>query len=126
MARGNAGPPAKTQLTASYGEVAMPYIARTPTFAFVLTLALTLAADAADWPQWRGPDRDNVWPENGTVETFPPAGLKGRWSAPVGFGWSSPVIAQSRVYVTDSELAKPKARERIHCFDATTGKPLWT
>jgi outer membrane protein assembly factor BamB len=95
-------------------------------FAASLSVLLAFSARAADWPQWRGPGRDNAWNEKGIVETFPVDGLKGRWSAPIGFGYSSPVVADGRVYVTDSVLDKPKARERIHCFEAVSGKPLWT
>jgi outer membrane protein assembly factor BamB len=93
---------------------------------FILPLMLPLVARAEDWPQWRGPNRDGVWSETGILETFPPDGLKIEWSVPVGIGFSSPVVAGGRVYVTDSELAKPKARERVHAFDAVTGKPLWS
>lgn len=82
-------------------------------------------AQATDWPQWRGPNRDGVWSEIGIMEKFPADGLKVRWRARVGPGWSSPVVAQGLVYVTDSELMKPKAKERVHCFDEATGKPLW-
>lgn len=83
-------------------------------------------SQADDWPQWRGPNRDGVWSETGILESFPPDGLKVRWRALVGPGWSSPVVAQGQVYVTDSELMAPKAKERVHCFDAATGKPIWT
>ena len=34
--------------------------------------------------------------------------------------------AQGRVYLADSDLMKPRARERVHCFDEITGKTLWT
>jgi len=51
------------------------------------------------------PNRDGVWSEAGIMESFPPGGLKISWRAPVGRGWSSPVVAQGRVYVTDVELA---------------------
>jgi outer membrane protein assembly factor BamB len=80
----------------------------------------------ADWPQWRGPNRDGVWSETGIMESFPADGLKTKWRAPVGRGWSSPVVAQGRVFVTDVELKAPDAWERVLCFDETTGKPLWT
>src|SRR5688500_11209059 len=70
-----------------------------------------------DWPQWQGPNRNNVWNEVNLLQTFPREGLKIRWSAEVGPGWSSPVVAQGRVYVTDSQLIRPKARERVHCLD---------
>ena len=86
----------------------------------------TCAARADDWPQWRGPNRDAVWNETGILQTFPARGLKIRWRAPVGAGHSSPIVAGGRVYVTDSAVEKPKAWERVHCFDERTGKPLWT
>jgi len=87
----------------------------------------TLRAD--DWPQWRGPRRDGAWRENGILETFPADGLKIRWKVPVGRGWSSPVVAQGRVFVTDCDLGpeeQHRAKERIHCFDEATGAILWT
>ena len=86
--------------------------------------AVMLRAD--DWPQFRGPNRDGVWNETGIMQTFPPEGLQVRWRAPVGRGLSSPVVAQGRVYLFDSEQGKPKARERLHCWDEKTGQPLWT
>jgi outer membrane protein assembly factor BamB len=100
---------------------------KTP-LATALTLALLLSAAlrADDWPQWRGPNREGVCRENGLLESFPAGGLKVRWRAPVGWGFSSPVVAQGRVYLPDSEVVKPKAKERVHCFDETTGQTLWT
>src|SRR5437867_2243191 len=81
---------------------------------------------ADDWPQWRGPSRDGAWTETGISETFPQAGLTARWRVPVGWGFSSPVIAQGRVYLTDAELVGLKARERVLCFSEETGKPAWS
>lgn len=81
---------------------------------------------AEDWPQWRGSGRDGVWHETGMRKTFPPEGLPARWRAPVGYGFSSPVIAKGRVYVTDSILDRPKVRGRVVCFEENTGKLLWT
>src|SRR5262249_34831828 len=89
-------------------------------------LFVAAAGRADDWQQWRGPNRDGVWSETGIPEKFPREGLKARWRAPVGPGWSSPVIVQGRVYVTDSELRRPKAKERVLCFSEASGKPLWT
>lgn len=81
---------------------------------------------SADWPQFRGPNRDGAWHESGLLQTFPADGLKVRWRQPAGWGWSSPVVAGGRVFLTDAELAKPTARERVHCFDERSGEPLWT
>jgi outer membrane protein assembly factor BamB len=96
-----------------------------PAIVLILSLTQVSAVRADDWPQWRGANRDGVWSESGILENFPPDGLKVRWRAPVGIGFSSPVVAGGRVFVTDSELAKPKARERVLAFDAMTGEQRW-
>src|SRR3954469_24822805 len=83
--------------------------------ALALLIAMPIRAD--DWPQWRGPNRDGVWREAGVLKTFPQGGLKPRWRAAVGPGWSSPVVAQGRVYLTDSRLGRPQAQERVLCID---------
>lgn len=82
-------------------------------------------AVAADWPQFRGPHRDGTWDETGILESFPREGLKICWRQPIGGGFSSPVVAQGRVFVSDVELIRPSPRERVHCFDEKTGKVLW-
>jgi outer membrane protein assembly factor BamB len=101
-----------------------------------LILATTVAA-AADWPQWMGPHRDDVWTETGIVETFPEEGLTFRWRRPVSGGFAGPAVAGGRVYVTDylklSGDDKPaptkrnelQGKERVLCLDANTGEELW-
>src|SRR5215471_21372554 len=104
----------------------MAYSRTTPAVSLGLLGLLAVTVRADEWPQWRGPNRDGVWAETGVLGSFPPGGLKVRWRAPAGPGWSSPVVAQGRVYLTDSELNRPQAQERVLCFDQATGKPLWT
>jgi len=91
----------------------------------LLTLAGAACAQADDWPQWRGPQRDGVWRETGVVERFPAAQIPLRWRAPIGAGFSGPTVADGRVYVSD-RVTEPQERERIHCFAWQTGQPLWT
>ena len=88
-------------------------------------LLMARGAMATDWPQFRGPNRDGNWDEIGILESFPKEGLNICWRHPVGGGFSSPVVAQGRVFVSDVELIKPSARERVHCFDEKSGKVLW-
>ena len=97
-----------------------------PVSAFGLSWLLAFVACAEDWPQWRGPNRDAVWNETNILQTFPTNGLKVRWRAPVGFGYSSPIVGQGRVVVSDSRLEIPKAHDRVLCFDEVTGKLLWS
>lgn len=94
--------------------------------AFLLSLFCAASASAEDWPQWRGGLRDGVWRETGVMQSFSADGLKIAWRVPVGPGWSSPTIAGGKVFLADSELNQPNARERVHCFDVASGKELWT
>jgi outer membrane protein assembly factor BamB len=99
---------------------------RTASAAVACTLLVAaLDARAEDWPQWLGPRRDGVWREAGILQTLPTAGLKIRWRAKVGLGYSGPVVAEGRVYVTDRQPS-PEELERVLCFDEETGRPLWT
>ncbi|HZN60601.1 MAG TPA: PQQ-binding-like beta-propeller repeat protein [Planctomycetota bacterium] len=101
----------------------------TPRFAaaaWLLSAMYPAVAPADDWPQWRGPQRDGVWRETGILQAIPAGGLQPEWRAPVGVGFSSPVVAGDRVYVTDSELIRPRARERVHALDVANGKVVWS
>ncbi|HMP04225.1 MAG TPA: pyrrolo-quinoline quinone, partial [Gemmatales bacterium] len=48
---------------------------------------------AADWPQWMGPQRDGIWRETGLVASFPAEGPKVLWRQPVGIGYTGPAVA---------------------------------
>jgi outer membrane protein assembly factor BamB len=107
--------------------------------AAMLTLPLNFAS-ADDWPQWLGPKRDGVWRETGIVKSLPKTGLPVVWRQPVSEGYSGPAVAEGKVFVTDwirdQDAKKPAGpfdvksaqagKERVHCFDENTGKPLWT
>lgn len=96
---------------------------RRPAVCLLLSVA---SAFAEDCPQFRGRDRDGVFHETGLLKTFPETGLPIRWRKPLGWGISSPVITQGRVFVTDAELNPPAAKERVLCFSEATGELLWT
>jgi len=86
---------------------------------------LCLEGFAADWPQWRGPDRDGVWQETGIVQDFGSRPLRIRWRAKIANGYCGPTVANGRVYVMD-RLASPTQVERVLCFDAMTGDEVWS
>jgi outer membrane protein assembly factor BamB len=75
-------------------------------FAHIAYWLISASASAADWNQWRGPNRDGVAPDGPALRTsLPSDGLKPLWvskaeipSARDG-GWASPVIADGRVYI---------------------------
>ena len=93
-------------------------------------------AGADEWPQWMGPQRDNVWREDGIVEAFPEEGARVLWRAPVAGGYAGPAVVGGRVFVTDyvtSDNVKVAnfqrqeftGNERVLCLDESTGKQLW-
>ena len=77
---------------------------------------------ASDWPQWRGPNRDGTWTETGILSSFPSTGLIPKWKVPVGFGYSTPIIANGKLYLSDLVVEKPIVHERVLCFNARSGK----
>jgi outer membrane protein assembly factor BamB len=90
----------------------------------VLLAAVALSAE--DWPEFRGAGRRGVWNETGILDRFPESGLKVLWRAPVKAGYSGPVVADGRVFVTDfAPSAGLRGTERILCFDEKTGTLLW-
>jgi len=94
-------------------------------WAIAITLSLYLPALGADWPQWRGPNRDGVWREKDIVKKFAGERLPVRWRAQISNGYSGPTVADGRVYVTD-RVAAPTQVERVHCFEASTGGGVWS
>jgi outer membrane protein assembly factor BamB len=80
---------------------------------------------AADWPQWRGPNRDGHVPIGDKVPISLPAEIQPRWRIPIGEGFSSPVVSggasAGRVFYSDLQGGK----EVVHAVEAATGKEVW-
>lgn len=93
-----------------------------------LCLAAFLAAPAvglaADWTDYRGPNRDGVSPETNLVNEWSLEGKNLLWKAPYG-GRSTPVIFGGRVYLFNASGKEDTVQERLMCFDAASGKLLW-
>ena len=87
-----------------------------------LALALTLPASAADWPEFQGEGRQNVWTEEGIPESFTAESLDKQWSAPVAAGYSGPTVAGEGVFLMDRP---DEETERIVCVDRETGESRW-
>jgi outer membrane protein assembly factor BamB len=59
------------------------------------------ACSAADWAQWRGPQRDGKSTEKGLLKSWPAEGPKFLWSVDgLGMGFSTAVVADGLVYTT--------------------------
>ncbi len=64
----------------------------------VLALAATAAA-AADWHQWRGPNRDGKSPETGLLQEWPEGGPPLVWrTSGLGAGYSSLSVVGERIF----------------------------
>jgi len=67
-------------------------------------IAYTSYAQAADWPQWRGINRDGISDETGLLKEWPAEGPKLLWSATdIGAGFTSPSIANGIIYITGTK-----------------------
>ncbi len=86
----------------------------------LLACALSAGLTAADWPQWRGPNRDGHAP-GATLLTLP-KDLKPAWKIDTGPGFSSPVVSAGSVIYLDEQDKK----EVAHRIDAATGKEIWS
>lgn len=88
----------------------------------VSSLITCLAAPvvAADWPHWRGVDRNDVVdePSGWTGSDWP---LEVAWKSEVGEGASSPLVIGRRVYV----MGWSNNREHLRCLDARSGDEIW-
>jgi len=87
---------------------------------FLLLLGLNTAA-YAQWPQWRGPQRDGSSPETNLLKSWPAGGPKLLWScATIGEGYSSAVIQDDTIYITGR-----KDSVRMMTAMDLKGKPAW-
>ena len=75
---------------------------------------------AADWPQWRGPNRNGISLEMVSA-AWPVEGPGVLWRASVGTGFSSISISRGRVYT----MGNTNNEDTVWCFDAKTGEHVW-
>ena len=94
------------------------YVALMRAAPFLLTTLLLGEAAAADWPVWRGLNRDGISTETGWSLAADPKIL---WEAEVGLGFSSFVVADGRVFTT----GHADGADVVFCLDEKTGSVRW-
>ena len=91
------------------------------TLVFASGISATLLA--ADWPQWRGPDRNGLSTETGLLQQWPPSGPPQLWSiSSLGAGYGSLAVAGNAIYVQGA-----KDRQSIvYALNRADGRGLWS
>lgn len=78
----------------------------------------------ADWPQWRGPQRDGISRETGLLKEWPKEGPKLLWQLKeIGSGYSTPAVVGERLYVISN---KGMDDEFVLALDVKDGKQAWS
>ncbi len=92
--------------------------------AAVAILVMISTLSAADWPQWRGPNRDGISAEKGLLQQWPEAGPKLLWKiTDLGSGYSTPSVVGDRLYVLANEGLE---NEYAAALSTRDGKRIWT
>ena len=85
-------------------------------------LSCCVIASAADWPQWRGPNRDGKSLETGLAASWPVGGPRLIWKAQgLGEGYSSFAVVGGRLYTQGQQ----GGQQFVLAIDVNTGKQLW-
>jgi outer membrane protein assembly factor BamB len=89
------------------------------------TCALALAvssAIAADWPQWRGPDRKDHSPDTGLLKEWPASGPKRIWLfKDAGLGYAGYSIVGDRLFT----MGLHEGQEHLIAVSTKDGTELW-
>lgn len=94
----------------------------------LLTLAVaiwfpTSGASGADWPQWRGPQRNGISPETGLLQAWPEKGPRLLWEVKdAGSGYSAPAVFGSRIYLMGNRGLE---NEFAAAREAGSGELIW-
>ena len=87
----------------------------------VVLAAFSAFLHAADWPEFMGPNRDQVSAETGLAATLPAGGPPLLWEKAVGKGYSAPSV-RGGTLVVHHRLAR---EEIVEACEAATGQTYW-
>lgn len=84
--------------------------------------ATATTSTSADWPGFRGPNRDGLSPETGLLKKWPAAGPKVTWTAKnLGLGWGTPSVADGVIYGVGTRDGK----DGVWAIKESDGSELW-
>jgi outer membrane protein assembly factor BamB len=95
-----------------------------PQYVFCQQADDRIAVDAADWPWWRGPQRNGVANPDQDPPTEWSATQNVAWKIPVpGRGHSSPTVVEQRVFLATAD--EEQETQSVLCYDRQSGQQLW-
>jgi outer membrane protein assembly factor BamB len=87
---------------------------------------LCLEADAGDWTQWRGSNRDLIVTGESLLTSWPEAGPQRLWQVDLpGDGYSEPVVVNGKIFITGSTGGKQDRRGFLYALNAKDGSLQW-
>lgn len=97
-------------------------------FAVVLIgfFAFASTALAEDWPEFHGPNRDNLCRETGLLQQWPDEGPELHWTLEgLGTGYSTVAIADGTLYTMGDRATEDGDRQFVLAFDLQSHDELW-
>ncbi len=86
--------------------------------------ALANVSGAADWPQWRGPNRNGISQETGLLKQWPKEGPQLLWQrTDIGTGYSTLAVVGQRIYLLANEGLE---NEFVAALEAKDGHRVWS
>jgi outer membrane protein assembly factor BamB len=90
--------------------------------ALILSIATSPVVQGSDWKNWRGPSYNGTSDETEFRKDFGRRGPEILWKASIGMGYSGMVVSDGLVYT----MGLTGSTETVFCFEARTGKKVWT
>lgn len=80
------------------------------------------SAVEGEWPQYRGPNRDNLSTDKGLLDRWPADGPKLAWQQTgLGLGYSSVAIANGKLFT----MGNRGDDEMLLAYNVSNGEPVW-
>jgi outer membrane protein assembly factor BamB len=99
------------------------HLVRLAAVAVILSFSPIAVGATADWPQWRGANRDGHSPDKGLLKEWPADGPKLLWKATgLGGGYTNVSVVGSRIFV----MGENADGSFVMALNRADGQPLWT
>jgi outer membrane protein assembly factor BamB len=98
-----------------------PAMGRLLSWGLALVAGLSATAQAGDWPQILGQNRNGKADGEELPARLEPAGLKPLWTSKLGGGYAGPAVVGQRVII----FHRVGENEVVDALDANNGKRLW-